>query len=316
MDRYDIAIIGGGMAGLSAAINAAGDGHRTVLLERGAQVGGQIRHSTAIENLAGYAVGISGPELVNASEFQATAFGADIRLNATVADIVRDGDDFVLPVIGGCGVIVSRSVLVAAGLTWRSLEIHGADKFYGRGFHYGMDYAAAESCRGGVAVVVGGANSAGQAALHLSQLARKVVVVVRGDKIGTSHYLTERLKTLPNVEIVTGCEVEALDGTERVESVTLRIGDQQERLNAGLVCVFIGAEPATEWLPAAVARDERGFIIADGTTFKTTLEGVYAVGDIRNGIAKRVSAAIGEGAASVSSINRYLVSLPVRVATV
>jgi thioredoxin reductase (NADPH) len=324
IDFYDVVIVGGGPAGLGAAVYAASEGLRTVLVERQA-TGGQAGQSSRIENYLGFPDGVSGSQLTDRARRQAHKFGAEILTTRDVVGLdVRPSSRAVRFADGG--EVVTHSVLLATGISYRKLDVPGADVMTGRGVFYGSAATEASSCGGNDVYIVGAANSAGQAAVFLSQHARKVTLLVRGDSLerAMSYYLIRQIDEIPNVDVRLNTEVIEVHGDDHLEEVTLcdnRAGTQ-ERLNAGYVFVFIGAEPRTEWLEGAVARDERGFVLTgpdllhegqrprgwerDPYYLEASVPGVFAAGDVRANSIKRVASAVGEGAMAIQLVHRYL----------
>ena len=324
IDFYDVVIVGGGPAGLGAAVYAASEGLRTVLVERQA-TGGQAGQSSRIENYLGFPDGVSGTQLTDRARRQAHKFGAEILTTRDVVGLdVRPSSRAVRFADGG--EVVTHAVLLATGISYRKLDVPGADAMTGRGVFYGSAATEASSCGGNDVYIVGAANSAGQAAVFLSQHARKVTLLVRGDSLerSMSYYLVRQIGEIPNVDVRLNTEVIGVHGDQYLEEVTLcdnRAGTQ-ETLSAGYVFVFIGAEPRTEWLEGAVARDERGFVLTgpdllhegqrprgwsrDPYYLEASVPGVFAAGDVRANSIKRVASAVGEGAMAIQLVHRYL----------
>jgi thioredoxin reductase (NADPH) len=315
--QYDVAIVGAGPAGLAAAVAASSEGLSTVVIEREA-VGGQAGSTTTIRNYLGFPWGISGEELATHSFRQAAIFGTEFVFMQTVTSLRADGADRVLALADG-GELRARAVLVASGVTYRRLGSPALESLVG--VFYGTARSEAAGLRGKDAVVVGGGNSAGQAALHLARYARRVTLVSRRDSLRQtmSAYLIRELRARPNVEIRVGSSVTDGRGTERLEAVTVRDhGGRAEELRADALFLLIGAEPHTSWLPSELARDERGFLVTgsdlradwmldrDPLPFETSIPGVFAAGDVRHGSVQRVAAAAGGGAIAVNSVHAYL----------
>jgi thioredoxin reductase (NADPH) len=323
-DFYDVAVVGGGPAGLGAAVYAASEGLSTVLLE-GRAVGGQAGESSRIENYLGFPDGISGSQLTERARRQAVKFGAELLTACTVTDMSVEGARRTLCLADGRRV-AAQSVILATGVSYRRLPATGADDLAGRGVYYGSSATAGLDTGGEHVVVVGGANSAGQAAVFLSRYAERVSIVVRGDGLGASmsQYLIEQIEAIDSVHVRPRSEVVACRGDGRLEQVDIRRKDYGalETLDTGHVFVFIGARPDTGWLPPEVARDADGFVVtgpqADGSRargwpldrepylLETRVPGVFAAGDVRGGSVKRVAAAVGEGALAVTLVHRYL----------
>jgi thioredoxin reductase (NADPH) len=316
----DLVVVGAGPAGLAAAVYGSSEGLTTVLLDALAP-GGQAASSTRIENYLGFPSGISGAELAERAETQALKFGAQL---ASPCEIVAlDVDEHVHVVLADGTNIPARALIVASGARYRSLPLERWDEFVGAGIFYAATELEARACAGGPVTVVGGGNGAGQAAIYLASCDCDVTVAIRSPEIESkmSRYLVDRLLANPRIAVRAGTEVVGLDGERVLESISLRgpDGDVQEQPCSGLFC-FIGAEPATGWL-TGVALDERGFVRTDvqlsssdlGETwsalgraplpFETSVPGVFAAGDVRQGSMKRVAAAVGEGASAVRSVH-------------
>jgi len=329
-DFYDVAVVGGGPAGLGAAVYAASEGLRVVLLERRA-VGGQAGESSRIENYLGFPDGVSGGQLTERARRQAEKFGAELLTACDVQSMVVEGARRVLCLADG-RTVAAQSVVLSTGVSYRRLPAEGAENLNGRGVYYGAAGTEASSTDGEHVIIVGGANSAGQAAVFLSRHAKQVSLVVRrGDLAATmSHYLIEQIRAIGNIEVRTRTEVVRCFGQERLEQVELRerlVGGQGERsetVDASHVFVFIGAKPDTGWLPAEVRRDEGGFVVTgpdlmvagqapsvwplerEPYLLESSVPGVLAAGDVRAASVKRVAAAVGEGALAITLVHRYL----------
>jgi thioredoxin reductase (NADPH) len=325
---YDLIIIGAGPAGLAAAVYAASEGLRTVLVEREAP-GGQAGQSSRIENYLGFPAGVSGLELARRAATQARRFGAEIITVQDACELDARGAARVVRLAGGAE-LGGHTVLIATGVAYRRLNAPGIEALTGRGVYYGAALAEAQNVTGQDVYLVGGANSAGQAAVYLARFARQVTLVVRADRLekGMSHYLIEQLRALRNVRVQLSSEVVAGFGEEHLEALTIadRSAGTEERVSADFLFVFIGAYPHTEWVADAIARDERGFILAgaellrDGASPRWTLEreplpletslpGVFVAGDVRRSSMKRVASAVGEGAMAVYLMHQYLETL-------
>ena len=318
---YDLVVVGGGPAGLAAAVYGASEGLRTVMVERDAP-GGQAGQSSRIENYLGFPVGLSGADLTRRATAQAQRFGAEML---SVRDAVRlepRGPARTVVLEGG-DEISAHAVVVATGVQYRRLDIPGADALTGRGIYYGGSRSEALSCRGEEIFVVGGANSAGQAALYFAGFADRVTIIHRGTDLrdSMSRYLTDRVDSAANISVRLGSEVAAAHGRESLEEITLRdrAGGTEERVPAGSVFIFIGASPNTDWLAGVVARDAHGFILAGPDlrapgvrpplTLETSLPGVFVAGDVRSQSIKRVAGAVGDGSMSVQLVHHYLGTL-------
>jgi thioredoxin reductase (NADPH) len=320
-DHYDLVIVGGGPAGLAAAVYGASEGLRTVLVEREAP-GGQAGQSSRIENYLGFPAGLSGSDLARRATDQARRLGAELL---TVQDAVAlrvEGAGRIVELSGG-GSLSANTVLVASGVSYRQLDTPGFAEFTGAGVYYGAALTEARSCSDQRVAIIGGANSAGQAAVYFSAYAREVTILVRGRGLerSMSHYLVEQIAALPNVRVRTGTVATAAEGGGHLSRLRVRNGDgSDETLECDACFVFIGALPRTDWLDGVVARDERGFILAGpdvkdaGWTLprepyllETNVPGVFVAGDVRARSIKRVASAVGEGSMAVSLIHQYLV---------
>jgi thioredoxin reductase (NADPH) len=325
---YDLCIVGGGPAGLAAAVYAASEGLSTVVVERHAP-GGQAGQSAAIENYLGFPKGLSGSDLTQRAVAQVSRFGAEMVLARDVVALETRGPVRAVVFQDGES-IEARSVVVATGVSYRLLDGPGLEELAGRGLYYGATASEASQCAGDDVYVVGAANSAGQATLNLAKFARRVVMVVRGDSLeaSMSSYLVDRIKAAPNIEVRLQCQVVAGRGEGHLEAVTIldRGSGQEEEVPTNWLFVFIGASPRTEWLGADVARDDKGFVITGSRVaardtqprwpltrepypLETTLPGVFAAGDVRLDSMKRVASAVGEGAMAVSFVHGYLATM-------
>ncbi len=325
---YDVCIVGGGPAGLAAAVYAASEGLSTVIVERHAP-GGQAGQSAAIENYLGFPRGLSGSDLTQRAVAQVARFGAEMVLARDVAALeVRGPVRAVVFENGDC--VEARAVVVATGVSYRLLEGPGLDDFSGRGVYYGATASEASQCEGEDVYVVGAANSAGQATLNLARFARRVVMVVRGDSLeaSMSSYLVDRIKAAPNIEVRLQSQVVAGRGEGHLEAITIadRESGVTEEVPTNWLFVFIGAAPRTEWLGSEVARDAKGFVVTGPDVLgyesvvrwplarqpfqlETSLPGVFAAGDVRLDSMKRVASAVGEGAMAVSFVHGYLATV-------
>ncbi|MCC5947157.1 MAG: FAD-dependent oxidoreductase [Nitriliruptoraceae bacterium] len=315
-DRYDLVVVGGGPAGLAAAVNAASEGLATLVVERRAP-GGQAGTSTRIENYVGFPDGVSGAELASRAFNQAVRLGCDTFGPVEVTRLEPSdvpGYRWRLHLDNGAQV-VTCTVVLATGVEWNRLPVEGVDDHIGRGVYYGSALAATKYVAGGAVHVVGGANSAGQAAVFLADIAAHVSVLVRADDVGAkmSSYLVQRLEAHPRVDIRTGTEVVGIvadDRLRQVEVLERHSGERRCEDSVGLF-TFIGARPHTGWLPDSLARDTGGSILTGQQverpeTHATSLEGVFAVGDVRAGSIKRVASAVGEGASVIPQVHRWL----------
>lgn len=296
----DVVVVGAGPAGLSAAVNAASEGLNTLVLDSADAVGGQARYSSRIENFPGFVNGISGQKLMLRSAHQAKRFGAEIKLGAELQEIALEGRLFLVSLADQW--VVSRILLVCCGLMWRKLSVPGADRLLGKGMFYGAMPDDAVGYKGKSVAIVGGANSAAQAAVNFAQHGAKVSMLVRDNKLAASQYLTERLAD-NGVDVRFGTEVGELQGTDKLEAVALK---PSGFLQCEAVFAFIGAEPRTTFLSGLCDCDEHGFIVTDHLTGATSRGGIFAAGDVVSGSVKRVSAAIGAGSEVVQAIHGYL----------
>jgi len=322
---YDVCIVGGGPAGLAAAVYAASEGLSTVIVEREAP-GGQAGQSAAIENYLGFPKGLSGSDLTQRAVAQVSRFGAEMVLARDVAALEIRGP--VRAVVFEDGESVeARAVIVATGVSYRLLEGPGLNELTGRGVYYGATASEASQCEGDDVYVVGAANSAGQATLNLARFARRVVMVVRGSSLeaSMSSYLVDRIKAAPNIEVRLNGQVVSGRGDGHLEAITIadRESGATEEVPTNWLFVFIGASPRTAWLGEEVTRDDKGFIVTgpdlldreSGARWtlarqpyqlETSLPGVFAAGDVRLASMKRVASAVGEGAMAVSFVHGYL----------
>ena len=325
-DFYDLVVIGGGPAGLGAAVYGASEGLRTVLVERSA-TGGQAGQSSRIENYLGFPDGVSGAQLTDRARRQASKFGAEILTAREVTALEVNGAARIVRFSDGSAV-AAHSVILATGVSYRQLAAPGCEDLTGCGLYYGSALTEAPSCQDQDVYIVGGANSAGQAAMYLSRGAKSVTLLVRGESLSASmsHYLIQQIEESPNIQVRSRTVVEAAHGDGRLERLTLRDVEsgQTEQVDAQWVFVFIGAAPLTDWLDGTVLRDERGFILAgpdlsaDGRPpegweldrppyhLEPNVPGVFVAGDARSESAKRVASAVGEGAMAVMLVHRYL----------
>jgi thioredoxin reductase (NADPH) len=323
---YDVCIVGGGPAGLAAGVYAASEGLSTVIVEREAP-GGQAGQSSSIENYLGFPKGLSGSDLAQRALAQVSRFGAELVLAREVVGLEERGTVRAVLLEGG-GEVEARSVVVSTGVSYRRLEADGMEHLQGKGIYYGATAAEAAQTEGELVYVVGGANSAGQAALNFARHAKQVTLVVRGpDLLATmSTYLVDRVTTTPNITVRCGTEVAAVHGDTHLERLTLaeRGTDQREDVEASWMFVFIGASPRTDWLGGAVARDGHGFVLTGPDVLtsdtpwglargpfalETSVPGVFAAGDVRLESMKRVASAVGEGAMSIYLVHRYLATV-------
>ncbi|HEV7751912.1 MAG TPA: FAD-dependent oxidoreductase [Baekduia sp.] len=320
-EHYDLVIVGGGPAGLAAAVYGASEGLRTVMIEREAP-GGQAGQSSRIENYLGFPAGLSGSDLARRATDQARRLGAELLTVQDAAGLRVEGAGRFVDLSGG-GSLSANTVLVASGVAYRKMDAPGFSEFTGAGIYYGAAMTEARACADQHVVVIGGANSAGQAAVYFSGYARKVSMLVRGASLSKSmsHYLIDQIAALPNIDVRTGASAVAAGGEDgRLRTVTVRDAGGAESVEEVDACfVFIGAQPHTDWLDGVVARDDRGFILAgpdvreagwplkrDPLVLETSVPGVFVAGDVRARSIKRVASAVGEGSMSVSLIHEYL----------
>ncbi len=322
-DHYDLVIVGGGPAGLAAAVYGASEGLRTVMVEREAP-GGQAGQSSRIENYLGFPTGLSGTDLARRATDQARRLGAELLTVQDAASLEVEGSGRVVRLSGG-GSLSANCVLIASGVSYRQHGAPGFAELTGSGVYYGAALTEARACADQHVVVIGGANSAGQAAVYFSRYAGRVTMLVRaaGLEASMSHYLIEQIAGLGNVEVRTGAEVIAAEGDGHLERLRIRTrppAEGAETVEDVDACfVFIGALPRTDWLEGVVGRDERGFILAgqdaqnagwplkrDPYLLETSVPGVFVAGDVRARSIKRVASAVGEGSMAVSLIHEYL----------
>ena len=319
-EHYDLVIVGGGPAGLAAAVYGASEGLRTIMVEREAP-GGQAGQSSRIENYLGFPAGLSGSDLARRATDQARRLGAELLTLQDASRLRVEGAGRIVDLADG-GSLSASSVLVASGVSYRQLNAPGFPELTGQGVYYGAALTEARSCANQHVVVVGGANSAGQAAVYFSGYATQVTMLVRGDSLANSmsHYLIEQIEALPNVNVRLRSQAVAAEGDGHLQTLRIRGADGSETVEDVDACfVFIGAAPRTDWLAGVVARDERGFILAgldakrdgwplarDPFPLETSVPGVLVAGDVRARSIKRVASAVGEGAMAVSLIHQYL----------
>ena len=323
---YDLAIVGGGPAGLAAAVYGASEGLHTVIIEREAP-GGQAGMSSRIENYLGFPSGLSGGDLARRAVVQAQRFGVEILSPQEALSVRTEGSYRILKLADGSE-ISCHALMIATGVQWRRLEAPGVDKLQGAGIYYGGGATEALTCKGETVYVVGGANSAGQAAMNFARYAERVVMLVRGESLSStmSQYLIDQIERTPNIQLWKHASVAEVHGETHLEELSVLCSDTNkiERVPANAVFIFIGALPRTDWLAGVVERDERGFILtgpdllwggqpAKGWTLErdpflleTNVPGLFAVGDVRHGSVKRVASGVGEGSVAVQFIHQYL----------
>ncbi len=325
-DFYDLAIIGGGPAGLAAAVYGASEGLHTVMIEKEAP-GGQAGMSSRIENYLGFPMGLSGGDLARRAVVQAQRFGVEILSPQEAVGVRTEGSYRIVKLADGSE-ISCHALMIASGVQWRRLEAPGIDRLQGAGIYYGGGATEALSCKGETVYVVGGANSAGQAAMNFARYAKRVVILVRGDSLAStmSQYLIDQIKEMPNIEIWARGSVTEAHGETHLEEISFLCSDTNkiERVPATSMFIFIGAMPRTDWLAGMVERDDRGFILTgpdlirdgehpkgwglerDPYLLETNVPGLFAVGDVRHGSVKRVASGVGEGSVAVQFIHQYL----------
>jgi thioredoxin reductase (NADPH) len=325
-DLYDVVIVGAGPAGLAAAVYGASEGLKTLLIERKAP-GGQAGTSSRIENYLGFPNGLSGADLARRAVAQATRFGAEFLTSQEVKHISIEGDYKKLQLASG-EEIYSKSVIIASGVDYRKLPAKGEEQFTGAGIYYGAAITEANACLNRQVYVVGGGNSAGQGAVYLSKYAAKVNIVIRREDLSStmSAYLIDQIAAIPNIEVIPYTEIVEALGHEHLECVVLKnINDSStKQVPADSLFIFIGAKPATEWMPDNILRDEKGFVetgreVQAQPNFKnfwkrsrspflleTCQPGIFAAGDVRAGAMNRVASAVGEGAMAIKYVHAYL----------
>ncbi len=323
---YDLAIVGGGPAGLAAAVYGASEGLHTVMVEREAP-GGQAGMSSRIENYLGFPAGLSGGDLARRAVVQARRFGVEILAPQEAVGVRAEGPYRIIKLADG-NEISCHALMIASGVQWRRLEAPGIDRLQGAGVYYGGGATEALSCKGEIVYVVGGANSAGQAAMNFAKYAERVVILVRGDSLASSmsQYLIDQIKETKNIQLWTHASVAEVHGEMHLEEVSVLCSDTDkvERVPASAMFIFIGALPRTDWLAGTIERDERGFILTgpdlmqggqrpkgwaldrDPFLLETNVPGIFGVGDVRHGSVKRVASGVGEGSVAVQFIHQYL----------
>ncbi len=313
---YDVAVVGAGPAGLAAAVYAASEGLDTIVIE-GMAPGGQAGTSSKIENYLGFPTGISGQALAGRAQVQAQKFGARLAVSRRVDGLACDEQPYRLRLDDG-HTLRARAVIIASGARYRQLDVPDYNRFEGQGIHYAATAMEAQLCAGEEVIVVGGGNSAGQAAVFLSRAAAHVHVLVRAAGLAAtmSDYLVQRIERSPRITLHAHTEITALAGDERLREVTWtdRTTAASETRSIGNVFVMIGAEPNTEWLDGCLTLDARGFIetgrdargVALASPYATSMPGIYAVGDVRSGSVKRVASGVGEGSVVIQAVHQFL----------
>lgn len=318
---YDVVVVGAGPAGLAAGVYGASEGLRTLVIEPDA-VGGQAGSSSRIENYLGFPQGISGEELAKRGFIQAQRLGAEFLTQRVTS--IKVEDQYRVIVLEDGREVSCSVVLVATGVSWCKLNVPGSDQFIGAGLYYGASQSEATTCQDEEVFIVGGANSAGQAAMNFSKYARKVTMLVRGEGLeaSMSKYLIDQIAATPNIMVETETQITRFCGMEHLESIELRTPRGMEMRMATSVFTFIGAAPKTDWLPAQVCRDERGFVLAgpdlkrvvaerktgdrDPYLLETSVPGIFVAGDVRHGSVKRAASAVGEGSIAIQFVHQYL----------
>jgi thioredoxin reductase (NADPH) len=326
LEFYDVAIIGGGPAGLAAAVYGASEGLKTLIVERQAP-GGQAGLSSKIENYLGFPAGLNGSDLAMRAVTQARRFGVEIVSPQEASAIRVDGPYRYLKLNDGTEVSC-HALILATGVQWRTLGIPGIERFQGAGVYYGAGPTEAISCRDEDIYIVGGANSAGQAAMFFSQYARRVVMLVRGSSLAAtmSQYLIDQIQKTENIHVECHTRVTSVEGDDRLRSISITCdtSGETQTVPASALFIFIGAEPCTSWLDGVVERDSRGFVLTgpdlirdgkppkgwsldrDPGLLETNVPGIFAVGDVRHGSIKRVASGVGEGSVAIQFVHQYL----------
>jgi thioredoxin reductase (NADPH) len=320
---YYLLIVGAGPSGLAAAVYSASEGLSTLVVDS-IGPGGQAGSSSKIENFIGFPAGLSGSDLANRGYLQALKFGAHFSAPTSVRGIDRHNDGVLHAPLCNGQTALARCILVASGVSYRTLDLDGLQDFEGAGVYYAATTVEARVCQNSTAIVVGGGNSAGQAAMFLAQNAKRVLLVIRGDDLGKSmsSYLCTRILNHPHIEVVKNTEVVGLEGGSSLHGVRLRnrLTGETSPVECGVVFVFIGAQPNTDWLPETIRRDGKGFVLTgsaikndplwntdrDPCDLETTMPGVMAAGDVRAGTTKRCGFAVGDGSMAITCVLRYL----------
>ncbi len=320
-DFYDVVVIGAGPAGLAAGVYGASEGLRTLIVEPDAP-GGQAGSSSRIENYLGFPQGLSGDELAKRGFIQAQRLGAEFVTERVTC--IRVENQYRVVVLSDGREISCSVVLIATGVAWCKLNVPGADRLVGRGVYYGAAQTEAMACSGEDVFIVGGANSAGQAAMYFSRYARSVTMLVRGESLekSMSKYLIDQIAAVPNITVETRTAITQFFGEDHLECLQVERNGASESRAASSVFIFIGAAPKTEWLPREIARDDRGFLLAgpdlkrsgisvntggrDPFLLETSIPGVFVAGDVRHGSVKRAASAVGEGSIAIQFVHQYL----------
>jgi thioredoxin reductase (NADPH) len=319
---YDLVVVGAGPAGLAAAVYGASEGLRTVMVEQTAP-GGQAGSSMRIENYLGFPMGLTGSELAGRAILQAEKFGAGLSVSTPVNRLAFENAYTIVHLDGG-ETVTAKCLLIATGAAYRRLGVEGCERFEGTGIYYAATVAEAQLCQGSQVVVVGGGNSAGQAAVFLAAHTRRVLLLIRGDDLykNMSSYLVRRIEQTPNIDLLCSTTIRRMNGDTHLESVDIvdsKTGEER-RVETPGVFSFIGADPRTGWLPQEIERDAKGFIQTGASLarsrywtsgrqpflLETSRRGVFAAGDVRSGSVKRVASAVGEGSMAVQFVHEYL----------
>lgn len=323
-DHYDVVVVGAGPAGLAAAVYGASEGLKTLIVDSLAP-GGQAGSSSRIENYLGFAQGISGERLAQQAYQQAQRLGAEFLTQRVCS--IRSENGYHIVKLADAREVSCRVLIIATGVEYCRLDIPGEQQFYGKGLFYGAALTEAASCANQEVYIVGGANSAGQAAMYFSKHASQVRMLVRGESLhkSMSRYLIDQIESTPNITVETHTQIKALEGGENLENIVVETPTGTETRRATSVFVFIGAAPKTDWLPDTVARDSKGFVLAgpdlksksanqwkydrDPYLLETTVPGIFVAGDVRFGSVKRVASSVGEGSIAIQFVHQYLATL-------
>jgi thioredoxin reductase (NADPH) len=322
-DVYDLVVLGAGLAGLAAGVYGASEGLRTLLIENEAP-GGQAGTSSMIRNYLGFHTGVTGAELARRAYQQAVSF--NVEFLAGRAASLRSDQGYHFVCLGDGKEISAQTCLIATGVSWRRLDVTGVERLTGAGIYYGAALTEARGCKDEEVFIVGGANSAGQAALAFSQYARRVVMLVRASSLESSmsKYLIDEIARESNIEVWTGSRVVEAMGDTRLQNLRIERPDGEQTVNATGLFIFIGAQPKTDWLPASVLKDDRGFVFSgndlkqcaqfsrqwqlprDPYLLESSVPGIFVAGDVRHGSIKRCASAVGEGSIAVQFIHQYM----------
>lgn len=325
-DLYDVTIIGAGPAGLAAAVYGASEGLKTLLLERRAP-GGQAGTSSRIENYLGFPAGVSGSDLAHRAIVQATRFGTEFVSPVEVTNLRLEGNLKIITLDSGRE-IITKALVIATGVDYRKLDVPGTDQYAGAGIYYGAANTEALACKQKTVYIVGGGNSAGQAAVYLSAYAKEVKIVIRKPDLSStmSDYLIKQIATHPNIEVVGNSEIKEVFGNERIERICIEssVDRSKREAHADVLFIFIGAKPVTDWIKLDIAKDNKQFLLTGtdllvnanfGNIWKqrrapmlleTCIPGIFAAGDVRSGAMNRVASAVGEGAMAIKFVHEYL----------